>query len=128
MDNHQAAEHGHTHEIGAWNYFLSLILHKLPAAYALVLLLRQSGFKQSFVLICLIVFALMSPAGAFFIQFFEFSELAFKSLVAFVIGAFLHIATVIMFETESGNHHHISWSKIAFSLLGVGAAILAEML
>ena len=128
MEGHDIANHGHDHGMSSWNYFLSLVLHKVPAAYALVLLLRQSGFQRNFVMGCLLIFGMMSPLGALFIQAFEFSDIAFKSLIAFVIGAFLHIATTIMFETDTGDHHHISLSKIAFSLLGVGVAVLAEML
>lgn len=129
MHGHDIVDHGHDHRLGSWNYFLSLVLHKLPAAYALVLLLKHSGFQKGFILGCLIVFGLMSPLGALLIQAFEFSNVvAFKSLMAFVIGAFLHIATTIMFETDSSTHHHISLSKVAFSLLGVGTAVLAELL
>ncbi len=128
MHAQEIADHGHHHEMGSWNYFLSLVLHKVPAAYALVLLLKLSGFQRNFVISCLLVFGLMSPLGALFIQAFEFSDVAFKSLIAFVIGAFLHIATTIMFETDSGDHHNISLSRIAFSLLGVSVAVLAEML
>ena len=129
MDSHDFASHGHDSDMGSWNYFLSLVLHKAPAAYALVLLLKYSGFQKGFIFGCLIVFGLMSPMGALFVQAFEFSDAGtFKSLMAFVIGAFLHIATTIMFENESGDHHHISLSKVAFSLLGVGAAVLAELL
>lgn len=129
MDAQDLAAHGHDHGMGSWNYFLSLVLHKAPAAYALVLLLKHSGFQRGFIFGCLLVFGLMSPMGALFVQAFEFTEIgSFKSLIAFVIGAFLHIATTIMFETESSDHHHISFSKVAFSLLGVGTAVLAEIL
>jgi len=128
MEGHDIVSHGHDHALGSWNYFLSLVLHKIPAAYALVLLLKHSGFSQRFIIGCLVVFAAMSPLGALVIQGFELSELAFKSLMAFVIGAFLHIATTIMFETESSEHHHISWRKVAFSVLGIGLALLAELL
>lgn len=119
---------GHTHHLGGWNYFFSLVLHKMPAAYALVLLLRLSGFKKSFVIGCLIVFALMSPLGAIIIQWIDLSGAQLQALVAFVVGAFLHIATTIIFETDTNGHHKFSWQKMTFSLLGAAVAIIAEMI
>jgi zinc transporter ZupT len=56
------AHHGHSHNHE--HLLIGLILHKLPAAFALVVLLRLSGFSKSFVLICLTIFASMSPLGA----------------------------------------------------------------
>lgn len=127
-DQGELMHHGHSHELGGWNYFFSLILHKMPAAYALVLLLRLSGFHRSFVLICLVVFAAMSPLGAVIIQWIELNANQLQALVAFVVGAFLHIATTIIFETDSSGHHKFSWQKIAFSLFGTAVAIIAELI
>ncbi|MEL7159457.1 MAG: ZIP family metal transporter, partial [Bacteroidota bacterium] len=56
--------HAHVHLDGD-HLLLGIVLHKLPAAFALGLLLRYSGYSRTFTWGCLLVFALLSPLGAF---------------------------------------------------------------
>ena len=54
--------HGHSH---THNHLLyGIILHHIPAALALVLLLKISGVKNQVIWFCLGFFAIMSPLGA----------------------------------------------------------------
>jgi zinc transporter ZupT len=119
--------HNHSH-----NHLLyGVLLHKAPAAFVLVLLLRISGFKNVVVLICLFTFASMSPLGAGLTKWLESMNLLdidmMKIIVAIVIGSFLHISTTILFEIENPGDHKISIKKmvvIAFGMLAALATIL----
>ena len=121
---HQAV-HGHVHDSDP--LLAGIILHKAPAAFALVLLLLLSGFRNVFVFSCLIFFALMSPLGAATSDFLYSIGILkpeyLKIIVAIVIGSFLHIATTILFEVDDSNHHKIAWKKFIAIIIGIGVAI-----
>ena len=112
--------HGHTH-----NHLLyGIILHHIPAALALVLLLKISGVKKRVIWFCLGLFAFMSPLGAAVSSITAISPTIQKGILAFAVGSLLHIATVILFEMDSANHHHIPRKKLIAILLGIGLSIL----
>lgn len=123
LTNAEILEHDHQHHL-LWG----IILHKAPAAFALVLLLIISGFKKSFIWTSLLIFAIMSPLGAFVGE--SLKDSGFLStqrqnyVVAFVVGFFLHIATTILFETDSNAHHQLSFKKIVAIAAGIGMAML----
>ncbi|MFK7773180.1 MAG: ZIP family metal transporter [Saprospiraceae bacterium] len=112
------AHHHHDHLL--WG----IVLHKAPAAFALVLLFLISGFKKPLIVFALLVFASMSPLGAFVGKKLMLTVVQQNYVVAFVIGSFLHIATTILFEVESAEHHSISMRKLIAILVGIGMAIL----
>ena len=114
----------HVHEGHQHNHLLwGIILHKAPAAFALVLLFIVSGYTQRFIFISLLVFAGMSPLGAFIGKELIIDPYYQRVMMAVVIGSFLHIATTILFETDSSQHHRIALSKMMAILLGLLAAI-----
>lgn len=120
--------HDHSHQ-----YLLyGIILHKAPAAFVLVMLLKLSKFSKSFVLMALVFFGLMSPLGAFFTGSLVadgfLSPENTKILLAIVVGSFLHISTTILFETESEGDHHISFKKILMILAGLTLALFTVFL
>lgn len=110
--------------------YYSIIIHKMPAAFALVLLLLLSGYAQRLVWCCLFSFAIMSPLGALFSDTLSgavwFTPTIQKSLLALAVGSFLHIATTILFESGS-RHHEIAFSKIIAIFLGITAALLSSL-
>ncbi len=115
--------HSHSH-----NHLLyGVLMHKAPAAFVLVVLLRISGFKNLIVLTCLFIFASMSPLGAGLTKWLESMNLLdvnlMKIIVAVVIGSFLHISTTILFESESPDNHKISIKKLAVIAFGMLAAL-----
>ena len=118
--------HAHHHEVvHSHNHLLyGIVLHKAPAAFALVILLLLSKFSKKTVFISLIVFASMSPLGALITSQIQFSEQLLTSLIAVVIGSFLHISTTILFEADDTHQHKISWRKMAVIVLGTGIALL----
>ena len=117
--------HDHGQSAGTVNHLLfGIILHKVPAAFALVILLIQSGFRRSFILSSLLLFAAMSPLGAWLAEQWIQDEEALTNIMAVVIGSFLHISTTILFEADSTHQHTISWRKLLSIILGFGIAIL----
>lgn len=108
--------------------FLSVILHKAPEAFALVLLMLSSHFRMKTIWICLILFSMMSPLGAAIGDYAHFEEDTLRKVIAIVVGTLLHIATTILFEGEHEHdeHHHkqISRYKIIAIVGGISLSML----
>ncbi len=121
--------HSHSHDHGSGGNFLlyGIIMHKIPAAFALGLLLMLSGFSRVVIIGCLLIFASMSPLGAITAQFFQNGNINPKImniLTAIVVGSFLHIATTILFEQDNTHQHKIPIKKLVAIAAGIGAAII----
>lgn len=113
---HEAGDHLHL--------YYGILLHKIPAAFALGLLLLRSDFSRSMIMSCLVIFAAMSPLGAFTASLIAPDGLVLNRIMAVVIGSFLHIATTILFEADDAHHHRISWQKFGAITIGVGLALM----
>ena len=96
-----------------------IIIHKIPVAIILSIFLLGSNLKKSLVFLFIGVFSLMTPIGSYLAQvpWMESYGYIFKSLA---IGVFLHISTVILFESSQG--HSFNLRKILVIILGVGIA------
>lgn len=117
---HETNHGGHTH-----NHLLyGIIMHHIPAAFALVFLLIISKLRKVWIWVCLFLFSAMSPLGAMIANLIDMSEGVQIKIISFVIGSLLHISTVILFEMEGSGHHHISWRKLLAIGVGLGFAIL----
>ncbi len=106
-------------------------LHHIPAAFALGSVLMQNKIKKPNVVVCLIVFALMSPLGYIFsteLSKGSISSLSdyYQSIMGVVIGIFLHISTTILFE--SSVDHRFTIKKTLAVFLGIGVALLSYFL
>ncbi|MBK6904408.1 MAG: ZIP family metal transporter [Saprospirales bacterium] len=116
--SHYQTEHlGHS--TSSQYLLLGIVLHHAPAAFALGMLLQWSGFKATTVLLCLLVFSLMSPAGALLAGSFHLGAREEQILISLVIGSFLHISTTILFEADGTHKHRISLFKFVAILAGV---------
>lgn len=115
--------HTHGHEAGHNHLLLGIILHKAPAAFALVLLLLMSGFSKKIVWLCLLLFAIMSPLGGLIGEYAQFDFEMQQIVVAIVVGSFLHISTTIIFEADGGSHK-ILGKKLFAIIGGMGMALL----
>ena len=128
LSHYQDLTHAHQHQeswLGAGNHLLfGIILHKIPAAFALVTLLLRSGFRSSIAFLLLIVFASMSPLAAQLADVSDWGARWLVYIVAVVVGSFLHIATTILFESDDKHQHHISWKKLLAIGLGLGIALV----
>ena len=125
-DEFYALQHGHAH--GHQHLLIGIVLHKLPAAFALVSLLLLSSFRRITAWLCLAFFAAMSPLGALLAGSFSLSPAAMANLLGFVVGSFLHISTTILFEADDDRQHHVSWVKMGVILLGISLALAADLL
>lgn len=120
---HQHA-HGEGEHLGM-HLVYAIMLHKIPAAFALTIFIIKSAYNRNKTILVLSIFALSSPLGAFVGSMLEISMPHMSMLLAIVVGSFLHIATVILFENEDQHHHQFSWRKLIFILLGLGLSLLS---
>lgn len=105
----------------SYSLLLGIVLHKMPAAFALMVTMHQMGRKAIYLLI---LFSLASPIGLLFADMFTFSEGNVLILFAIVCGSFLHISTTIF--VEASPDHHFGLNKILISVMGAALAILVE--
>ena len=99
-----------------------IAIHNVPIAVVLVSL-ALGGEKKNTVkaLVLLLIFALGGPLGVVTSNFIglgsgEQTHLYFSMLMALVVGIFLHISTVILFETDE--NHKFNWLKLVVILAG----------
>ncbi|MDH5602522.1 MAG: ZIP family metal transporter [Cyclobacteriaceae bacterium] len=104
---------------------LGIILHKVPAAFALVSILSCQISKTSKIILLLLLFSLASPLGIL-VGNLLISAGVYMYLFALVTGGFLHISTTIVFE--SVKDHKFNTSKLIWSLMGAITAILTEVI
>ena len=118
------------HEHQGFPLLMGIILHKIPAAIALVSVLISWLGNSTRVYVYLLIFALASPFGLLMSHFLNTQTLITQQqlliLFAIVSGNFLHISTTIFFETNPD--HRLNFRKFLIGLLGALAAILAELL
>lgn len=109
---------------------IGIVLHKIPAAIALMSVLGSMIKNKSNLLILLFVFSIASPLGLIFSEMLNSSDLlsgeGFLILFAIVSGNFLHISTTIYFESSPDHSFHRK--KIVISIIGAMLAILIEFL
>ena len=120
---------GHPTETSSNSTFpllMGIVLHKIPAAFAMMTVLLCQYKRLKWPMIYLIVFALASPFGVFFSETVHLGHEAGEILFALVSGSFLHISTTIVFEADSG--HKFNISRIGISILGAVVAILVQVL
>lgn len=124
---HPGVLHGQ-HE--SWTLLVGILLHKIPAAFALMSVLGYFMGKGKKAVFLLLVFALASPAGLVVSHILKdqllLSEAGFVGLFAIVSGNFLHISTTIFFES-SPKHHH-GWKKNLTIIIGGVVAMISEAL
>lgn len=145
----KGAEHGHVHDIESnklpWALFISLsihafmeglpladhqhhdllwaiVIHKIPIVMVLVSFLWFSKTKKTYALFFIVFFALMSPLGTILggeIPLFLTYQTQINAMVA---GVFLHISTIILFE--SSQEHRFNFLKFSAVILGILIAVV----
>lgn len=122
---HPSTLHAHHHATGL---LLGIILHKIPAAFALMSILVHHLKNVKTALVLLLIFSLASPAGLFLAdelsQAHWMADSTFLIIFAIVSGNFIKISTTILFETSP--EHHFNFNKMIISLLGALLAVLIE--
>ncbi|WP_436515098.1 zinc permease [Ekhidna sp. To15] len=107
----------------SYSLLLGIVLHKIPAAFALMATMQGLGKRAIYLLI---LFSLASPLGLVLSDFILLSEESVLVVFAIVCGSFLHISTTIF--VEASPEHHFGLNKILISLAGAVMAILVEFL
>ncbi|WP_312075762.1 ZIP family metal transporter [Chryseobacterium sp.] len=107
-------------------YLLGIVFHNLPISFILgAFLFNRKGSKASYPSMLIVaLFALASPFGMFLGNYFNPNWQPY--FLAIVGGIFLHISSVIIFE--SNKNHNINWSKIGLVIVGVSLALLMHLL
>lgn len=119
-------EGDHGHDTNA--LLAGVVLHKMPAAFALmsVLMHQLNSKKKSIAMLTL--FALASPVGLYFSDYLMGVEEGWQIFNAviypLVAGSFLHISTTIFIENSP--EHNFNLHKLLASLVGALLAVGAE--
>ena len=142
----KGAEHGHVHLDSTkkqfpWLLFISLsihsllegipidshhnilygiLVHKIPIALILSIFLVGSQMKFRNALFFIILFSIMTPLATFLAANIEFLSPITPQLNAVAIGVFLHISTVILFESSEG--HKFNLGKLVVIIIGITMA------
>lgn len=138
----KGAEHGHVHLNSEernfpWLVFISLcihsflegipinqnndiiygiLVHKIPIALILSIFLVGSKINLISGTLFMLFFSIMTPLGSFVTSKFDFISNFSAPITALVIGVFLHISTVILFESSEG--HTFNIRKLTAIVLG----------
>lgn len=107
----------------SYSLLIGIVLHKMPAAFALMATMSGLGKRAIYLLI---IFSLASPLGLLLSDFIVMTEETLLIVFAVVCGSFLHISTTIF--VEASPDHHFGLNKILISLVGALMAIAVEYL
>ena len=99
------------------NLLWAIIVHKIPIAIVLTTFLIHTKYSKKTVFIFLFFFGLMSPLGVLLGDKIAFFSNYYTEITALIIGVFLHISTIILFE--SSENHSFNLQKFTAILLGV---------
>ena len=99
------------------NLLWAIVVHKIPIAIVLTTFLLHSKYSKQTVVLFLSLFALMSPLGVLVADKIDFFTNYKLEITGFIIGVFLHISTIILFE--SSENHKFNFQKFTAILLGI---------
>ncbi|MCF6280511.1 MAG: ZIP family metal transporter [Flavobacteriaceae bacterium] len=108
----------HEHQELLW----AIVVHKIPITIVLGSFLAYSDTSLIKSLALLLFFALMSPLGSYIGASTSFMLTYKTEITAIIIGIFLHISTIIIFE--SAENHKFNSTKFIAILVGFGVALI----
>lgn len=97
-----------------------ILVHKIPIALILSIFLINSKIKLSKAFFFILLFSLMTPLGSYMASSLDFLSQYESQITGLVVGVFLHISTVILFESSEG--HSFNLNKLIVISLGVVVA------
>ncbi len=101
----------------------AIFIHKIPISIILTTFLLQTKLPKTAIFGLLFVFSLMSPMGCYLFENIPFLNTYSTEITAVIIGIFLHISSIILFE--SNDNHNFSIRKFFAILLGFGIAFMS---
>jgi len=147
----KGAEHGHVHIeeniVFPWALFISLnihaflegiplahnlhheyllwaiVIHNIPISIILGTFFVSSKISRKNAVLFLLLFSLMSPLGRIAGEYVQILTVYKTEITAIIIGIFLHISTIILFETSKD--HKFNLLKFIAILFGMVVAYLA---
>jgi len=108
---------------GSFALLWAIVIHKIPIAIVLTSFLMQSKLNKGIIFGIISFFALMSPLGCIMCEYIPFFTIYLTEITAVIIGIFLHISTIILFE--SSENHSYNFKKLVAILIGFGIAWLS---
>ncbi|WP_298262477.1 ZIP family metal transporter [uncultured Lutibacter sp.] len=111
--------HNHHHEHLLW----AIVVHKVPIAIILGTFFVKSGIAKNKAVLFLLAFSLMSPLGSLAGENISLLITYKTEITAIIIGIFLHISTIILFETSKD--HKFNLLKFISIIIGMLVAYLA---
>ncbi|WP_456377203.1 ZIP family metal transporter [Lutibacter sp.] len=107
------------HEYLLW----AIVIHKIPIAIILGTFFVSSNISKTKAILFLVLFSLMSPLGSLAGEYVQILTSYKTEITAIIIGIFLHISTIILFE--SSKDHKFNLLKFAAIIIGMFVAFLA---
>ena len=104
------------------NLLWAILVHKIPIAIVLTSFLLQAKYSKKIIVSFLFFFSLMSPLGVLLGEKVIFFSNYKTEITALIIGIFLHISTIILFE--STENHKFNIKKFAAIVLGLALTLL----
>jgi len=104
------------------NLLWAIVVHKIPIAIVLTTFLIHTKYTKKTVFGFLFFFGLMSPVGVLVGDKVPFFTIYGTEITALIIGVFLHISTIILFE--SSENHKFNLQKFTAILFGIILTIL----
>jgi zinc transporter ZupT len=99
------------------NLLWAILVHKIPIAIVLTTFLVHTKYSKKIVFTFLLFFGFMSPLGMLVGDKILFFKTYASELTALIIGVFLHISTIILFE--SSENHKFNLQKFTAILIGI---------
>ncbi len=99
-----------------------ILVHKVPVAIILSIFLINSSLKLAYVILFIFLFSLMTPIGGWLSQNYDGMAKYSHELMALAVGVFLHISTIVLFE--SAQNHKFNLRKLVVIILGIGMAFV----
>lgn len=102
------------------NILYGILVHKVPVALILSIFLINSNLNRGLVLLFMVLFGLMTPFGSFLALHTTVIAQFSMELTALAIGIFLHISTIVLFESAQG--HAFNLRKLTVIIFGIAIA------
>jgi len=111
--------HNQHHEYLLW----AIVIHNIPISIILGTFFVSSKISKKNAVLFLLLFSLMTPFGSLTGEYVQFLANYKTEITAIIIGIFLHISTIILFETSKD--HKFNLLKFLAILVGMLVAYLA---
>lgn len=111
--------HSHNHEYLLW----AIVIHNVPISIILGTFFMKSKISKNNAILFMLLFSFMSPLGSLAGEHLEFLVNYKTEITAIIIGIFLHISTIILFETSKD--HKFNLLKFISIIVGMVIAYLA---